>query len=57
MVKPKKPKFEVCIGKEWCKCRKAVAMPSGWLHYELYDGTVGLAQPKNWRFKDDNAGK
>lgn len=45
----KKPKYQVLIAGEWCKCRKAVAMPSGWLHYELYDGTVGLAQPKNWK--------
>lgn len=45
----KKPKYQVLIAGEWCKCRKAVVMPSGWLHYELSDGTVGLAPPKNWK--------
>ena len=28
---------------------KAEEHPHGWLHYELRDGTNGLAQPKNWR--------
>lgn len=44
-----KPKCEVLIAKEWHRCKRAVKQPSGWLHYELADGTNGLAQPKNWR--------
>jgi hypothetical protein len=51
-----KPVYFVRDGDGWIKCRVAVEahkatrpQPSGWLHYELEDGTVGLAQPKNWR--------
>jgi hypothetical protein len=34
---------------EYITCSKAEEQPHGWLHYELRDGTNGLAQPKNWR--------
>ena len=33
----------------WVPCTKAEPQPSGWLHYELADGTVGLARPGTWR--------
>lgn len=47
----KREKYEVFyrgIG-EWLKCKAAVPQPSGWLHYELWDGTNGLARPGAWR--------
>lgn len=44
---------EVRIGDEWCKVEKSsLILASGWLHYELLDGTNGLAQPKNWRYME-----
>ena len=45
----KKPKYEVREGSEWYRCKKGEPQSSGWLHFELSDGTIGLAQPKNWR--------
>ena len=48
----KSVKYEVYISNgEWEQCKKAVPEPSGWLHYELKDGTIGLARPENWRRK------
>jgi hypothetical protein len=41
--------YQVRDGEDWLTCLKAVEQSSGWLHYELRDGTNGLAQPKNWR--------
>ena len=34
---------------EYITAVKAEEQHHGWLHYELRDGTNGLAQPKNWR--------
>lgn len=31
------------------RCKKAAPNSKGWLHYELMDGTVGLAKPGSWR--------
>jgi hypothetical protein len=49
-----KERYEIYVGTEkgvklWERPVKAVELPSGWLHYELKDGTNGMAQPKNWR--------
>lgn len=33
---------------EWIKCTKANPLRSGWLEYELKDGTAGLT--KKWAF-------
>lgn len=37
--------------KIWVKTKKAkpIGKDKAWLEYELQDGTVGLAQPKNWK--------
>lgn len=51
-TKKPKTKYEVLIAGEWCKCRKAEEQPSGWLHYELFDNTIGLSRPGNWRKQD-----
>jgi hypothetical protein len=49
-MKNARTKFEVRCGRdEWIKTKKAVALDSGWLEYETADGTIGLAQPKNFR--------
>jgi hypothetical protein len=42
---------------EYITCSKAEEQPHGWLHYELRDGTNGLAQPKNWRRVEANQQK
>ena len=47
----KRTKYEVEIGKEWCKCTRATETGTGWLHYELSDGTIGLKRPGTWRVK------
>ena len=46
-----KTKYQVHTSKGvWLTCK--VAQPtSGWLHYELDDGTIGLARPRKWREK------
>jgi len=46
-----KTKYQVHTTKGvWLTCK--VAQPtSGWLHYELDDGTIGLARPGKWREK------
>lgn len=42
--------YEVRVGTTWVKCKKARLQPrSGWLHYELHDGTVGLSKPGSFR--------
>lgn len=48
-MKKKQTIYEVYVGREWYRCRKADPQPSGWLHYELRDGTIGLVPPKKWR--------
>ncbi len=46
-------KYEIRDGDGWITAAKAVPVKKGWLHYQLRDGTNGLAQPKNWRIKLD----
>ena len=41
--------FEVEFGKEWERVTDAVEVRQGFLHYELKDGTIGLARPGTWR--------
>jgi len=42
---------QVRVGQDWVTVKKFEVQESGWLHYELFDGTIGLAAPKNWRAK------
>lgn len=35
----------------WRTCLRAAPVKNGWLHYELRDGTNGLARPGKWRIK------
>lgn len=35
----------------WVTCLRAAEQKSGWLHYQLRDGTNGLTPRKNWRVK------
>lgn len=44
-------RYEVRSGSEWVRCTRATTenMKAGWLHYELPDGTVGIARESNWR--------
>jgi hypothetical protein len=44
-----KQQYEVANGLDWLLCKIAEEQPSGWLHYELRDGTIGLARPGRWR--------
>jgi hypothetical protein len=51
-----KIKFEVRGSDGWEEVKKAVFVTvpmteeaSGWLRYELSDGTIGLARSKDWR--------
>jgi hypothetical protein len=48
-MKRVKPKYEVLIAAEWCRCASAQVQPSKWLDYALRDGTVGLAPSNKWR--------
>jgi len=41
----------------WKRVRSSKPLKDGWLHYELHDGTVGLAQPKHWRSVDRVTGE
>ena len=34
-------------------CKRAEPQPSGWLHYELADGTNGLRRPGKWRVRPE----
>ena len=36
-------------GKEYVRVSNAKEVKDGWLHYELKDGTNGLARPGTWR--------
>ena len=49
----KQPRYQVLSGGDsngqWINCKKAVPQPSRWLHFELRDGTNGLARPGRWR--------
>lgn len=46
-------KYQVQNSQKWETCTKATTdgMKVGWLHYELSDGTNGLARPGTWRVK------
>lgn len=33
----------------WVRVKDSRTIKDGWLHYELHDGTYGVAQPKHWR--------
>lgn len=46
-----KTKYEVEYFGHWYTCKVATVQESGWLHYELYDGTIGLKRPGTWRVK------
>jgi len=46
------PTYEVRSGNEWRRAKTGEEHGSGWLTYELSDGTTGLAQPKNWRIQE-----
>lgn len=52
----KMPRYEVRFGSDiapqWILAKKAAHMKRGWLHYELRDGTIGLAKPGTWRVKE-----
>lgn len=45
----KKVRYEVKSGERWIRCKRASPQKANWLHFELRDGTVGLARPGNWR--------
>lgn len=47
----RKTKYEVKCGGEWVTAERAKEVRQGFLHYELKDGTNGLAQPGSWRVK------
>ena len=47
-----KVKYEIKLAGEWIKVKKARKLATGWLHYELSDGTVGLMRPGLWRLKE-----
>jgi hypothetical protein len=53
MTKTKKYQVSSTFNGEtvWEPCKKAVVQSSGWLHYELEDGTNGLARPGRWQEK------
>lgn len=51
-----KPRIQVRCGTSWIAVMRSEKQPSGWLHYELQDGTIGLAQPKNWREEPESYG-
>ncbi len=46
--------YQIREGKMWRTCTTAEPQPpSGWLHYELWDGTIGLAPPNKWRVRPE----
>lgn len=56
MATQNKIKYEIEVAGEWYRCKKAAEQfnprsgeSNGWLHYELSDGTNGLARPGKWR--------
>ena len=51
MGKVKYQILESSTGGFWETVKKAVPQPSGWLHYESFDGTNGLKRPGTWRVK------
>ncbi len=45
-------KYEILNKRTWVTCKKANPTgKNGFLHYELYDGTNGLARSGTWREK------
>ena len=51
----KRIKYEIRVGAKpeirWIPVKAADEQDTGWLHYELRDGTNGLARPGTWRVK------
>ena len=48
----KKTKYEIFTRHSgWIMTKVASEQKNGWLHYELRDGTNGLARPGTWRTK------
>jgi hypothetical protein len=47
-----KDKYEVLIAGEWMLAKRGVVQPSGWLHWEDSDGSVGLQRPGKWRVRE-----
>jgi hypothetical protein len=41
----------------WRRVSTSKVVKNDWLHYELADGTVGLAQPKHWRIVNKVTGE
>ena len=43
--------FEVVVNvmAGWKRCKTAKLLATGWLEYELEDGSTGSAKPKHWR--------
>jgi len=50
----KSVKYQVRHGDGWQTCLRGAVQPSGWLHYELRDGTNGLCRPGQWREKPED---
>lgn len=49
MKRVKRQRYEVMVVDKWHIARHGTPQPSGWLEYELRDGTVGLCPPSKWR--------
>jgi hypothetical protein len=45
----KNNQYEVKDGDAWIRVSDAKEVKQGFLHYELKDGTNGLARPGTWR--------
>jgi len=51
--KDKKIRYQIQDGESFINCKRAEPQPSGWLHYELTDGTNGLKRPGTWRVRPE----
>lgn len=50
-------RYEIKFRETWVTCKRAVEVgKNGFLHYELYDTTTGLARQGTWREKGKQAG-
>jgi hypothetical protein len=47
-----KNKYCIELAGEWYDVKKGAKQRSGWLDYELHDGTRGLARPGKWFTKE-----
>lgn len=45
----RKLEYEVLTPDGWKKAKRASAESNGWLHYQLYDGTIGVTLLDEWR--------